>query len=124
MKKWIFIIFLIAVGFFVYKYVYHDHRDIETEKPEFSLTTIELSNEFSIAPAKSEKKYLNKTIEVTGQITGQSSSTVTLDNIVFCQFTNPIKSPLENNTQIKVKGRFIGYDDLFEEIKLDQCIIN
>jgi hypothetical protein len=24
---------------------------------------------------------------------------------------------------IKIKGRFIGYDDLLEEIKIDQCII-
>ena len=90
----------------------------------YTLSSIEILNEFSIDPLKSEKKYLNKTIEVTGKITAHSDKSISLDNIVFCQFSTYIKKEIKNNTQIKIKGRFIGYDDLVEEIKLDQCIIN
>jgi hypothetical protein len=27
------------------------------------------------------------------------------------------------NSQVKIKGRVTGYDDLLEELKLDQCLI-
>jgi DNA replicative helicase MCM subunit Mcm2 (Cdc46/Mcm family) len=125
MKKAITLIVLICIGGVItYNYIYQDHRDINSEQAEFSLSSAELSKEFSMAPVESEKKYLNKTIEVTGKITSQSKTNVTLDNMVFCQFSSPINFPLKNNAQVKIKGRFIGYDDLVEEIKLDQCINN
>ncbi len=123
-KKIIVLLVFIVAAILAYNYVFQSHRNIETEKAEFTVTSIEIINEFSIDPIKSEKKYLNKTIEITGKITEQSEKVVSLDNMVFCQFTNHINTVLKNNTQIKVKGRFIGFDDLVEEIKLDQCIIN
>lgn len=107
-----------------YNYIYKKHRNIKTENASFSITTAEILNEFSINPTQSEKKYLNKTIEISGTITEKSQNTITLDHIVFCQFSNSIKAPLNDKTHIIVKGRFIGYDDLLEEIKLDQCLIN
>jgi len=123
-KKIIILLVFISIAVFAYNYVFQDHRDIETEKREYILSSIEILNEFSIDPITSEKKYLNKTIEVIGNVTAQSENSISLDNIVFCQFSKHIKKGIENNTQIKIKGRFIGYDDLVEEIKLDQCIIN
>jgi len=123
-KKIIALLVFIGAGIIVYNYIFQEHRNIETEKSEYTLSSIEILNEFSIDPLKSEKKYLNKTIEVTGKITAHSDKSISLDNIVFCQFSTYIKKEIKNNTQIKIKGRFIGYDDLVEEIKLDQCIIN
>jgi hypothetical protein len=28
---------------------------------------------------------------------------------------------LQSNQTVKIKGRFVGYDDLMEELKMDQC---
>jgi len=108
------------MGLIAYNYIYHDHRVIESESAKFVLTSNDLANEFVIDPSTSEKKYLNKTIEVKGIITERNEYNLTLDDKIFCQFNSKIT--VENN-MIKVKGRFIGFDNLLEQIKLDQCSI-
>ncbi|TYA92242.1 OB-fold protein [Seonamhaeicola marinus] len=122
-KKLIIALIPILIGVLIYNYVYKDHRDIETEKAEFSFTSTELSNEFAVAPSDSEKKYLNKTIEVKGDVTEVNTSNIVIDGNIFCQFLNPIKDEIKTNQKLTIKGRCIGYDDLLEEIKLDQCSI-
>jgi hypothetical protein len=124
MKKWITLSVLAVIAILIYNYIYQNHRVINKEKVEFILTSVEILNEFSTDPDNSEKKYLDKTIEVIGKITDQTENTITLDHIIFCQFTTKINIQLKNNSQIKVKGRFIGFDDLLNEVKLDQCSIN
>jgi len=120
MRKWIILIVLFVVVIIAYNYIYKDHRDINDEKPEFVIRSIDLINEFAVNPSDSEKKYLNKTIEVKGNITESSDFDLTLDNNIFCLFNDKIKAPSKS---IKIKGRFIGYDNLLEQIKLDQCNI-
>lgn len=124
LKRWLILIIPIAIGIVVYNYIYQDHRDIETEKPEFTLSSNELINQFSSDAASAEKKYLNKTIEITGVITEINNDNVIVNASVFCQFQNAIPNTLKSGDNINVKGRCIGYDDLLEEIKLDQCSIN
>ena len=82
-----------------------------------------MRTEFTRNIDASETNYLNKTIVVSGKISEIKKDYVVLDNSVLCQFKNQIKIPLELASLIKIKGRFIGYDDLLEEIKIDQCII-
>jgi hypothetical protein len=123
MKKLLLIIVLLITAFGLYKYVYQKHRDIEKEIASFEFKSTTLINEFSINPIESETKYLNKTIEITGSITDSNSSNLTLNNIIFCQFSQQLQKPPSENSQVKIKGRFIGYDDLLEQIKLDQCTL-
>ncbi|MFG6685507.1 hypothetical protein ACGK9U_02925 [Mariniflexile sp. HNIBRBA6329] len=122
MKKWLIIILLCALAVIGYRYVYQDHRDIATETSIYKLTASDISNEFAINPMSSENKYLNKTIEVSGSISDKNPQSITIEDKVFCQFSNEIQKTL-NTDKIKIKGRFIGYDDLLEQVKLDQCII-
>lgn len=122
-KTIVIIIIILAVAIVGYNYVFQEHRNIEKEQAEYVVTASSLSDEFSINPAASEQKYLNKTIEVSGAVSNKSHSSVTLNNIIFCQFSTSISAELKDKAQIQIKGRFIGYDDLLEEIKLDQCII-
>jgi hypothetical protein len=124
MKKWAVLILLcVIVAFIGYRYVYQDHRDIATETSVYKLTASDISNEFAINPIPSENKYLNKTIEVSGSISDKDPQNITIDGKVFCQFSNKVQTTLNNTDEIKIKGRFIGYDDLLEQVKLDQCII-
>ena len=112
------------MAYLAYSYIYKDHRDIENEVAKFSMSSIDISNEFEINPSEAEAKYLNKTIEISGAITELNTNQITIDDKVFCLFNNPITN-LNLDKKVIVKGRFIGYDDLLEEIKLDQCnIIN
>ncbi|MDP5101957.1 MAG: hypothetical protein NWQ09_11580, partial [Nonlabens sp.] len=57
----------------------------------------------------------------TGTVTSQQDSMLTLENAVFIQMQKPMK--LKLNKQVTVKGRCMGYDDLLQEIKIDQAII-
>jgi hypothetical protein len=120
MRKWIILLMLIVIAILAYNYIYKDHRDIKSEEAVFILKSTDLSNEFTVNPSASEKKYLNKTIEVTGDITELNAFDLTLDDNIFCQFSDKIK--VKSNI-VSVKGRFIGYDNLLEQIKLDQCNI-
>lgn len=123
MQKKIIIIALIIIAIvgFGYNYIYQEHRNIDNEVAEFTLTSIDIAKEFESNSIDTEKKYLNKTIEVSGEITEINKNDITLGDKVFCQFTERINQKLKQ--QIKIKGRVIGYDDLLEQIKLDQCII-
>lgn len=120
-RKLIVLLVLLLLAVAGYKYLYQDHRDIQKEQPEYVISSNFLANEFSQNSIEAEKKYLNKTIEINGVITEINITDITLNNSVFCQFVNTINNTLKTNDNIIIKGRFIGYDDLLEQVKLDQC---
>ncbi|TCK68932.1 putative nucleic acid binding protein [Winogradskyella wandonensis] len=115
------IILLLIAAVFGYNYVYQDHRDISTESAAYTLNAEDLIAEFATDTEIAQSKYLNKTILINGEITAQRNSSVTLNNSIFCSLLE--QNPISEKRKISVKGRFIGYDDLLEEIKLDQCTI-
>lgn len=121
----------IVIGFVVlilglllgYKYLYHDHRDISTEKAAFSVSVSQILKEFVADEATSNSKYLDKSITVKGKITNidNVNKSIVLDEKVFVMLTNSIQVKLDE--EVVVQGRLIGYDSLLEEIKLDQAQI-
>jgi hypothetical protein len=115
---------LISAGlYFYYGFVFKEARNIESEIPEFSITTTKLLDDYSSNTEKADSLYLNKTIEITGKVTKETDSVVILENNIFCLFTKKTKDQLLNN-KVTVKGKCIGFDELFQEVKLDQCTIN
>jgi hypothetical protein len=123
MRKIIILIILILLAVLGYNYIYQDHRDIKTEKVDYAVSSSSISLEFSNNPSESESKYLNKTIVVSGNISEINENNLTLNEQVFCQFIECINASIKLNSEIKIKGRLIGYDDLLELVKLDQCNI-
>lgn len=121
----IFIIAIIGLGayYFYNHFLYKEARNIETEEASFSIKSSDFFKEYSSDPTKADSKYLNKTIEITGTVTEVSDSTITLDKKIFCQMTQKANPDLTNKS-ISIKGRCIGYDDLFEQVKFDQCNSN
>jgi len=64
----------------------------------------------------------NKIIQITGSITAIQENGILLNQNIYCQFDDKLKDAAENEV-ITLKGRVIGFDELLEEIKLNQCII-
>jgi len=124
-KKWIIILFILVVVVVVisYNYIYQDHRTIENENAEFVISSAEIANLFSENSVSSEQKFLNKTIEVSGLISELNTNDITIEDKVFCQFSDDLKLSIDKNSKVKIKGRVIGYDDLLEQVKLDQCTL-
>jgi hypothetical protein len=117
---------LLAVSAGIYLYygvVFKEARNIESEMPDFSIAATKLLNDYNSNPEKADSLYLNKTIEITGKVTKETDSVVILENTVFCLFTQKTKDRLINS-KVTVKGKCIGYDELFQEVKIDQCTIN
>lgn len=112
---------LIVIIFAVYKYAFRAPEDISKAEIDVTINAVELVVEFSDDLSASETKYFEKIIVVDGLITEIESEGVTLNEGVFCKLNDVID--LKVDDKIKVKGLYIGYDDLFEVIKLDQCTI-
>ena len=124
MKKKIIIILLAIIAAITigYNYIYKEARNISKETPEFIISSSTLKDELISNQDLVVKKYLDKTIQVSGEISHVDKNFVILDGYITTQITS-IKAPLNIGEKIVIKGRFIGYDELLEELKLDQCTI-
>lgn len=118
----ILILLLIAVG--LYFYSTKSHRNIATEKAEYVLTVSELQNEFMQNSYKANLKYSDKTIVIKGKVTtvDLKSHSVIIDQKMYVVLKTSESSDLKMNQLVKLKGRFLGFDDLLEEFKMDQGI--
>ena len=125
MKKKLIIalVIIIVASIAIYKYTYKEHRNISTEKPDFEVTVLNLQEEFKNNDSLANKKYLDKTIEIYGKITNidLASNAIVVDEKLFANFKDKIQKKFEVGKTIKVKGRFLGYDDLLDEFKIDQA---
>jgi hypothetical protein len=111
-----------VVVFFTYNYIMTGGaRDLENEESEFTITAGNIFNEFTKDNDLATSKYLNKAVEISGLVTAANQNVIVLDSKVSCQLL--LAEKVEINTQLKIKGRVTGYDDLLEELKLDQCLI-
>jgi hypothetical protein len=110
------------VLFIAYKFIMTSGaRDLETEKTAFTVSTKEIVNEFA-TDTSSTTKYLNKAIEIKGVVTQIEDKQLILDGVVICAMKENI-STKNKDKQVTIKGRFLGYDDLMGELKLDECSI-
>lgn len=118
-RNYILIAFLVIVAgaYTGYKYLYKSHRNIESEVASIKLEAKELLGMFA---SENTEEVLNKTVEVTGIITEMDAQSITLDEAIQCTFVQ-LPQGLELNKKVTIKGRCIGYDELFEIAKLDQC---
>ena len=125
MKKKIVIVILVLVVASVglYFYAYKGHRDIATEDVDFELTVSGLSKEFSENDSLANSKYADKTIQIYGKVTNIDlpSHTIIIDEKLSVVFTDSVLPKINSQEAIKIKGRFVGYDDLLEEFKVDQA---
>lgn len=125
MKKIILLVFFLLVLVGGYFYVYKEHRDIAKEEVSYDIAVPALFSEYQSKESAANAKYLDKTIVVSGKVSSLNKETqsLVLDEKLFAKFLDKMPNTIEPNSQIKVKGRLIGYDSLLEEIKMDQCII-
>ena len=127
MKKKVIIFFflLLIVVIGTCLYTYKAHRDIAAEKGSYTIAATEIFSEFQTNEKVANAKYLDKTIEVTGDLSNIDVTTksIVINDKLFATFKDGIPKTLQPNSKIKIKGRFIGYDALVEELKMDQCIL-
>jgi len=121
-KKIVFLIVMLVlvVGAYTgYKYLYKDHRNITKEVAILETSAAQLQAQFQNDLAVG---ILNKTIQVSGVVTEIEGKTLTIDEKVHVSFTKE-PTALQLGNTVHIKGRCIGYDDLFDLVKIDQAIL-
>jgi len=113
------------VGAWAIWYVfYKPHRDVSAEKPKYELTSQVLSDAFK-TDTSAMSKYVDQALLVEGPVTQVEGTRVSLGNII-CSFdsTQTVKiSSLKAGDIVKIQGRLTTYNDLMEEITMDNCVI-
>ena len=123
-KLLIFGFFVIIFALLLYNYIYKNHRDISSEKESFAVSVVDLTNDYDKSDSLANAKYLDKTIIIYGKISSLdlTNNILTVDTSLSAIIKEK-NTTLKVNDSIKLKGRFIGYDDLLGEFKMDECSI-
>jgi len=117
------IILLATAVYFVWN---KPHKDYSNMKTDITISSLNFINEFKANSTLATEKYLNQIIFVSGNTTDKLTKSVVLDNGIVCTLDSSSLKALrliQINNEISIKGRFVGFDDLFEEIRLDHCFI-
>ena len=124
-KKLLFCLIIFSLGLYVsYKYVYQEHRNIYTEDPKYILTSDSMFNHFSINQIEANQIYINQVVRIKGVINTISENQLILYPGITCLLDSNINiiGVFPKDT-IEIKGRCIGFDDLFFEVKMDQTTL-
>lgn len=120
---------LMVAGYFVYN---KPHRDILGEEAQYSLSLAEMNEEFLVDEGAAYKKYFNQVVEISGiAIDINKKSNERYDVLLKSQGVIANGELIHVDVQpatlidhnVMLKGLFIGYDNLLEEIKLSECSI-
>ena len=117
----LFLLLSVVVGVSAFNYVMHGGgRNLLKEETNFSVSSNDLAKEFSTNTNLANAKYLEKAVAVKGIVADVNNNVITLDNGIVCTLQTA-NNAIKKNQVVTIKGRVVGYDDLMEEIKLDQC---
>lgn len=124
MKKalWIIIIILVIGGGYIIYLWFKPHRNIAGEKAEFETESAELIQQYRSDENGANALYLDKVIIVRGTVIERDDNHIKMEDGIYCNGDFSGASVSEGET-VTVKGRIVGYDELFEEIRMDHCTL-
>jgi len=120
---------VMVAGYLIYN---KPHRNILDEEAQFSLSLVEMNEEFLVDEDAAYKKYFNQVVEISGTaVSIDEKANKRFDVVLKSQeiiangeLISPDVQPAKLIEQeVLLKGLFIGYDNLLEEIKLSKCSI-
>ena len=104
----------------IYAYAMQAPTKIESKKVDFTGTSDQLFLKILEDPAA----WQDKIVVISGKVTSLDDKGILLSASIYCQLKDTtVLKKINPTNDISLKGRIIGYDDLLEELKLDQCII-
>lgn len=133
----LFVVLVVAVSGFLYALMLYNqkHTDTAKAKPDFVITSTVLQKEFEDNEKAASSKYINKILEVTGNIlsvtpvdsakTNISLNTGNNVSSVICTFPVLDHSKIKIGEEITLRGECSGFTQLFPgEPPLDVLINN
>lgn len=126
--KRIFLAVVVAGAIFgswaVWYVFFKPHRNVGAEKPAYVMTANDLSSQIATDTA-ALGKYIDQAIELEGTVSSVEGTHVAFENVICNMDSTEVSklSGIKAGQQIKVQGRLTTYNDLLEEILLDQCVL-
>ena len=123
------VVIVLTTVYFVYN---KPHRNILDEEAKFSLALTEMNDEFLADEEAAYKKYFNQVVEISATASSISKKENERYDVVLISNGVMANGELISagdqfealiNKEVVLKGLFIGYDNLLEEIKLSECSI-
>ena len=109
-----------VIGFAIYTYAMQPPTAIENKKIDFSGS----SDELLLKIIDHTEEWQDKIVVISGKVTSLDDKGILLSASIYCQLKDTtVLKKINPTNDISLKERIIGYDDLLEELKLDQCII-
>jgi hypothetical protein len=112
------LILTISIVLFLKLYIYKGHKATIDQIASFDGSSIL----FLDSVAKSPNKWSGSYVILSGKANNVEGQLLDLYPSIFCQMDTKIE-PSIIGQDITIKGRVIGYDDLLEEVKIDQAYI-
>lgn len=99
------------------------HRDVGGEAPAFRMVPSELVSMLSQGDSVAAP-YLNSVVELYAVVDADDGKRASFEGGVVASWDTTRPHPLlEAGTLLRVKGRVTGYDDLFEEVRMDGLVM-
>ena len=124
MKKVIGIVLaLLAVGAIVGYFIYNKpHRDIRATEASHQMEATALYEAYQQNASEADSTFLNEVISVSGVVLAIEEKALLLDEVVYCKLDSLTQtSDFAEGDEVNLKGRVLGYDDLFGQVRLDNC---
>ena len=119
------ILFLLGIsilaGYIAFQLLFPKARNIIQEKPEYKITATALQKDMSQPSLASN--YIDRVLELKGLVSEVAPNHIMLDNKIQIHLLNPEEQSINLGEIITIKGRCVGFDDLLEEVKIDQATI-
>jgi len=132
MKKFLsskIILTLLAIGIIVGAWAtwfvfFKAHKDYGNVKPEFTLSSEQLLQEFKTNTQAATTKYIDKPILIDGAISEVSDYTLNLSSVACTvDSSQSVKlGTIKVGDKVKIQGQVVGYNDLMEEVTLSKCV--
>jgi hypothetical protein len=117
------LVILVLVGLGIGVYLYNKpHRDFASEEAAYTLTADELAYYFNNDLESAKDKFLDKVVIVEGEVADKQEAGFIMEPGVYISLQDTaVFHRLQEGDEIGIKGRVLGYDDLMEEVKIDNA---
>ena len=118
----LFFIAFFGTVFFTYN---KPHKDFSAAQADITLEAAKLYEHYQNDLSDANLKFLDKVLLLNGPVTELNSNLVIIGGNIVCSLDSSyvLDTGIKLDDKIFVKGRCIGYDDLFEEVRIDHCFI-
>ena len=118
----LFFIAFFGTVFFTYN---KPHKDFSAAQTDITLEAAKLYEHYQNDLSDANLKFLDKVLLVNGPVTELNSNLVIIGGNIVCSLdsSHVLDTSIKLYDEISVRGRCIGYDDLFEEVRIDHCFI-